>query len=169
MSNPKINSNIAKKLGMIVPDANDTTDPANIVSVEPHEIRPVQNEDLPDMTDQELALVEGQKQLELLINKGMKMMNEQYDETSNIEPKFRNRHIEMVSTILTATLDAVKHKTDLQVRVKDQRVKEQAFVKSDGSKGKMTTNYNFFGSREELRKLMNKAKNGESIEEVDDE
>ena len=172
MSNPpKINTNIARKLGMIVPDSNDTDDtaPANIVSVEPQEIKAVVNEDLPEMTDQEIALVEGQKQLEVLINKGMKMMNEQYDETPNLEPKFRNRHIEMVANILVATLDAVKHKTDLQIRVKDQRMKEQAFVKGTGTKGKLTTNYNFFGSREELRKLMNKAKNGEFIEESNDE
>jgi hypothetical protein len=169
MSNPKINANIAKKLGMIVPDTNDDGITTNLVSVEPHEINPVGNEDLPDMTDQEHALVEGQKQLELLINKGMIMMNEQYEETTNIEPKFRNRHIEMVTVILAATLDAVKHKTDLQVRVKDQRLKEQAFVKSKGTAGKMTTNYNFFGSREELRKLMDKAKNGEGIEESNDE
>jgi hypothetical protein len=48
-------------------------------------------------------------------------------------------------------------------------LKEQAFVKSKGTAGKMTTNYNFFGSREELRKLMDKAKNGEGIEESNDE
>ncbi len=169
MNNPKINANIAKKLGMIVPDTNDDDITTNLVSVEPHEINSVRNEDLPDMTDQEQALVEGQKQLELLINKGMTMMDEQYAETTNVEPKFRNRHIEMVTIILAATLDAVKHKTDLQVRVKDQRLKEQAFVKTKGAVGKMTTNYNFFGSREELRKLMDKAKNAESIEESNDE
>lgn len=170
MSKTKINTNIAKKLGMLVPDtSDDDSTPANLVTVDPHEIRPVKNEDLPDMTDEELALKEGQKQLELIINKSMKIVNEQYSETQNIEPKFRNRHIEMIATVLATCLDGVKHKTELQIKSKQQKLKEQSYSKESASKGKLTTNYNFYGSREELRKLMAKAKSGEGMEEPSDE
>ena len=88
----RLNPNIAIALDMDLPDEIAVEESAPMVIVEPHEIVTVPNEDLPDMTDLEVKVVQGEKQLEQIITKGMGMFTELYDELSGIDPKYRNRH-----------------------------------------------------------------------------
>lgn len=151
----RLNPNIAKALDMDLPEEDAIEESAPIVVVEPHEIVTVGNADLPDMTDLEVKVVQGEKQLEQIITKGMGMFTELYDELPGIDPKYRNRHLETTALVMGHTLDAIKHKTDHQLKRKKQRMEEAEFGK-DESKTNIGT-ANFYGSREDLMKMMSDA------------
>lgn len=150
----RLNPNIAKALDMELPENEPVEDSSPVIEVLPHEVVVVDNEELPEMSDIEHTMIEGQKQLEELIGKGMGMFSELYEELPEIEPKYRNRHLEITALIMGNTLDAIKHKTDLQIKRKDQRLKEASFRTPGESNSGNVTN-NFFGSREDLMELIN--------------
>lgn len=155
--NKKLNKNIADALDMRLPEGVDADDYNSIVSVEPHELSKIDNPDLPDMTDTDMSIAEGEKQLEELISKGMTMINSLYEELPEIEPKFRNRHMEITSILYQGTLSAISTKLDTQMKKKKHRLEEANFRKNgsskDGSGASKTVN-NFFGSREEIIRMM---------------
>ena len=154
----RLNPNIASALDMDMPDQDPIEDSAPMVTVEPHEIITLDNPDLPDMSDIETKTLEGEKQLEMLIEKGMGMFTELYDELPAIDPKYRSRHLEITALIMGNTLDAIKHKTKFQIDRTKQRMDQASFGISD--KGTTIQNANFYGSREEVMKIINDAKNG---------
>jgi hypothetical protein len=151
----RLNPNIAKALDMDLPEEAAVEASAPMVVVEPHEIVTVANDDLPDMSDLEVKVVQGEKQLEQIITKGMGMFTELYDELPGIDPKYRNRHLETTALVMGHTLDAIKHKTGHQLKRKKQRMEEAEFGKSDSNTNIGTAN--FYGSREDLLKYMNDA------------
>lgn len=155
----RLNPNIAEALDMELPDNPPVEDSAPLVVVEPHEIVRVDNPDLPDMSDIEVKNLEGEKQLETLIGQGMGMTQELYAELPEIEPKYRNRHLEITAMIMSETRGAIETKLAHQLKRKEQRLKEAGFgAQKDG--GKVTQN--FFGSREDIMKLINGGGSSES-------
>jgi len=156
----RLNKNIAEALDMEIPEEGLIEDRAPLVTVEPHEIISVDNPDLPDLSDIEYRLVEGEKQLDDFIGKSMGMFQELYEELPEVQPDKRNRHMEVTSMIMGTTLDAIKHKTDLQLKKKKQRMEEKSF--NGGSGRPQTINANFFGSREDIMKMLNDAKRAEA-------
>lgn len=152
----RLNPNIAKALDMELPDEAPIEDSAPLVVVEPHEIITIDNPDLPDMTDLEVKNLQGEKQLEQLISKGMGMFTELYDELPSIDVKYRNRHLEVSALVMGHTLDAVKTKIDHNLKRKKQRMEEAGFGKKEEGDTNIGT-ANFFGSREEIMKVLNDA------------
>lgn len=131
-----------------------------MVTVDTHEITVVDNPDLPDMSDIDEKMLEGEKQLEILIDRGLKMTTELYQELASVEPKYRNRHMEVTSMIMATALDAIRHKTELQLKKKEHRLKEKSFsgkqdadTPKDGGTG--------FRTREELMEYIRGARRGE--------
>ncbi len=155
----KVNNNFADIMDMEPLDQGEDTMPQ--ITVDAHEITVVENPDLPDMTDIDTKMCEGEKQLEVLIDKGICMTRELYDELPKIEPKYRNRHMEITSMVMGTALDAIKHKTELQLKKKEQRLKEKSYGGKETAKtpgGGSVTNNNFFGNREELMKFIKDSK-----------
>ena len=153
----KINPHFADILDMDMPE--EPADDHPLITVDAHEIAVVENPDLPDMTDIDSRLLEGEKQLEIVITAGINMTKEMYAELAGIEPKYRNRHMEVTSLVMSNTLDAIKHKTELQMKKKEMRMKEKSYggkEKAGGGGGNVTNN--FYGSREELMKIIREAK-----------
>lgn len=155
----RLNPNIAKALDMDLPEEPPVEDSAPVISVEPHELITLDNPDLPDMADIETKALEGEKQLEVLIEKGTGMFCELYDELPEIDPKYRNRHLEITALIMGNTLDAIKHKTEFQLKRKKQRMEEAKFGAGDGGSGSTQIN-NFYGSREDILKMIERAESG---------
>ena len=155
-----INPKFADILDMDMPE--EPADDQPMITVDAHEITVVDNPDLPDMTDIDSRLIEGEKQLEIIISKGISMTQELYEELSSIEPKYRNRHMEITSLVMGNTLDAIKHKTELQMKKKEMRMKEKSYggKENSGKSGGSTTN-NFFGTREDMLKFIREAKKNE--------
>ena len=156
----RLNPNIAKALDMDMPDEQPVEESAPLVTVEPHELVIPENEELPDLTDIEVKTLEGEKQLEQIITRGMGMFTELYDEIAGVDPKYRNRHLEVTALIMGNTLDAVKTKMDYQLKRKKQRLEEASFGKPESSTKIGTAN--FYGSREELLDLLENAKTVEA-------
>lgn len=155
----RLNKRIAEALEMELPDEEPVENSAPMITVEPHEIICVDNPDLPDLSDIEYRLVEGEKQLDDFIGKGMGMFKELYDGSTEVSPDKRNRHLEVATMVMSNTLDAIKHKNELQLKKKQQRMKEKEF--NGGSKPQNVT-ANFFGSREEILKMFKEAKKQEA-------
>lgn len=149
----KLNPKIAEALDMDLPE-EESTDNRSMVVVEPHELSMVDNEELPDMSDAETRLLEGEKQLEKVIKAGLETYNDLDDTRATVEPKFLSRHIETSGIILGHTLDAIKHKTDLQLKKMDMRMKQKGFgVQKQTKVADQQTNF-FVGSREDLMQIM---------------
>lgn len=147
-----INKTIAESLGMEVPDEEEVDN--SLVEIAPHEVPdPVDNPNLPNLADEDKRMLEGEKQLEKLIKMGMNTFSDLDEKRSDIDPKFLSRHIETTSQVFGLTLDAVKHKTDLQLKKKKQKLSEAGFEGKTDKNG--ATNNFFVGSREDLRKLIN--------------
>lgn len=156
----KINPNFADILDMDMPEGEPTDDLP--IAVDAHEIQIVENPDLPDMTDIDSRLLEGEKQLEIVISAGINMTREMYEELAKVEPKYRNRHMEVTSLVMSNTLDAIKHKTETQLKKKEMRMKEKAYTGKEKNLGAgRGASDGFFGSREELMKLIREAKKSE--------
>lgn len=150
----KLNKKIAEALEMELPPEEEIK--IVPVRVEPHEIAvPVSNPDLPSMIDIDVRLLEGEKQLEELIQRATTMLMDQYEKVTEIDPQYRNRHMEIASMFMSTIVDAVKHKTDLQLKKKEQRMKEAKFSTEGGDVGgPRTINATFIGTREELRQML---------------
>ena len=157
----QINPKFADILDMDMPE--EPVDDQPMITVDAHEITVVDNPDLPDMTDIDSRLIEGEKQLEVIISKGISMTQELYEELSSIEPKYRNRHMEITSLVMGNTLDAIKHKTELQMKKKEMRMKEKSYggKENSGKSGGGGTTNNFFGTREDMLKFIREAKKNE--------
>jgi len=151
----RLNPNIATALDMELPPEAPVETSAPLVTVAPHEIVTVVNDDLPDMSDLESKTIQGEKQLEQVISAGMGLFTELYEELPGIDPKYRNRHLETTALIMGHTLDAIKHKTGHQMKRKKQRMEEASFGAPDT--GTKIGTANFYGSREDLLTMMNDA------------
>ena len=146
----KLNPKIAEALEMDLPPEKEESQ-RSLITVDPHEITLVENEDLPDMTDAETRLLEAEKQLEVVINAGLGTYRDLDETRPSVEPKFLSRHIETSGLILGHALDAIKHKTDLQIRKMDMRMKQKGFGGKKDKGAAPTSQTNFFvGSREDL-------------------
>lgn len=158
----RLNSNIAEALDMELPEEIPLEDSAPMVVVEPHELAVVDNPDLPDMTDLDIKSVEADKQLEILIQRGMGMFTDLYKELPDIEPKYRARHLEVTAQMMGTTLDAIRHKSEHQLKRKKARLEEANFGKTTGDTKIGTAN--FYGTREELLKMIANAETAEATE-----
>jgi hypothetical protein len=157
----RLNPNIADALDMNPPDDSPETENTALVTVEPHEIAHVDNEELPEMADLETSILEAEKQREELIIKGMDMVAELYNELPKIEPKYRNRQLEIIALLMGETRTAVEHKSNHNLKRKEHRMKEAAFGKNSKGNTKIGT-ANFYGSREELLKAVDQLESEES-------
>lgn len=162
-----INKTIAETLGMEVPE--EVQEDHSLVEVAPHEMPvPVENPNLPDMTDTDHRMAEGEAQLEKLIKAGMNTFTDLDEKRHEIEPKYLSRHIETSSQMFGMTLDAIKHKTELQIKKKKARLEEAEFT-GPGDGGPNTQNNIFVGSREDLMNLLEEgAKTQAAPEDVHD-
>ena len=95
------------------------------------------------------------------------MFSELYEELPEIDPKYRNRHLEITALIMGNTLEAIKHKTEYQIKRKKARLEEAGFggAKTDGG----TQVNNFYGSREEVLDMIAKATDGGAPPDDDSE
>ena len=155
----KFNTQIAESLGMEIPQ--DDEPDTDLIVVEPHEIVSVDNPELPPMHDIERRSIEGEKQLEMVINESFKLFKLLEEGMTAVEPKYRNRHIEVLATVLRNGLAAIKHKNDLQLEKKKMRLKEADFIRKrrEAQQGGITSTVIeqqnvFVGNREDVLKSL---------------
>lgn len=166
----QINKKIAQSLDMEIPEDQEfEADPTNaLTTVEPHELTTVENPDLPDMMDIDRSLSEGEKQLEMVIRHGLGQMERLQDSWSDIDPKYRNRFIENVTSATNSTLDAIKFKNELQLKKKELRLKEDLHRKPDSAGGESGSTNNFFiGSREDLLRMFDEGQIEDDTEVIE--
>jgi hypothetical protein len=153
--NRHVNNNIAKALEMeVIHEEIDPLSDVSLVQVHSHEIIGLENPDLPPMEDIDRKTIEGEKQLEIMISKGLNMIGNMFDEIDEIDPKYRNRHLEIMSILYGSTLEAVKTKLNFQLSNRKQRLTEAGFIKQGKPNGNTTNN--FFGTREDILQFLSK-------------
>lgn len=171
----KYNKKMSAILGM--DDPGEGAAPAQeLIVVEPHEIVDVQNPDLPDMHDIYRKQLQGEKQLEEVINFALGYQQTLFDGLETVDPKYRSRQIEVANSTLGIALDAIKTKIKIQENQRKLRMEEAKFVRPakgdnspEGGGEESTepgTNNFFFGTREDLlqqiRNIQKGAKDGGS-------
>lgn len=152
-----INPLIQKALGVDMPEEIQPEPPTVLpVLVEPHELPTVvDNPALPDMADIDRRLSEGEKQLEEMITLGRGIIKQLHeDELPGTPLKMRRGMFEQMTAMFSRTLDAVKHKTKLQMEKRGQRMEEAAFSKRDAAGGGGVTNNVFVGTHEQMKEAL---------------
>jgi len=145
-----INKKMASILGMDIPEET----PTPIVEIAPHEIVTIDNDALPNMKDIDRKQLQGEHELQRVIEFSLGYQERLFDEVNSIEPKYRSRNIEVANATLGIALDAIKVKLKTQDEKKKMRLKEAEFVSPNkGSVGDTNNNF-YFGSREELIDMM---------------
>ena len=149
-----VNPKIQRALGMEVPEPEQPPSKLSLpVVVEPHEMPPlVDNPSLPDMTDIDRNLVEGEKQLEEMIQTGMGIVDRLYnEELPQSAPQFRRGVIEQIQMTYTAALNGIIHKTKLQLDKKKARLAEAGFARKEkAASGQGNVTNLFVGTREQV-------------------
>jgi len=145
-----INKKMASILGMDIPEETAT----EIVEIQPHEIVTIDNDDLPSMKDIDRKQLQGEHELQRVIDFSLGYQENLFDDIGSIEPKYRSRNIEVANATLGIALEAIKVKLKTQDDKKKMRLKEAEFV-APTKRGAGDTNNNFyFGSREDLISAM---------------
>lgn len=148
-----MNTKIAESLGMTIPDEIQDFDALRSeFATGLHEITIVDNPDLPKMTDIDLKLLEGEKQLEAFILKAFMQIDTMFKDAGNVSPDKKARYLEIASYIMERTFNAIKHKNEIQLKKKDMRMKEHKHSNEKSLSNPSTTNNIFVGTREEMRK-----------------
>lgn len=150
-----MNKKMAAILGADIPE--DEEAPKQIVAVEPHEIVTSDNPDLPDMHDINMKQLQAEKQLEEVIAFTLGYQKSLFDEVSTVDPKYRSRYVEVANGTLNLALDAIKTKLKVQENQRKLRMDEAEFQRPDGGKGDGATQNFFFGSREDLMLMAQRA------------
>jgi hypothetical protein len=141
-----INTKMAAILGMELPDEPAT----EIIEIAPHEIVVIDNPDLPPMRDIDRKQLQGEHELQRVIDFSLGYQETLFNEIGTIEPKYRSRNIEVANATMSIALDAIKTKLKTQDDKKKMRLKEASFVSPDSNNAGDTNNNFFFGSREDL-------------------
>lgn len=162
-----VHKRVAEVLGMAIPDEDKQSEAdmlsSELVLVAPHEIMEVPNQELPPLNDIATKMAEGERQLEELINHGLRAFKGAWAEVDQIDPKYRGRYLEVLGSLYGNVTAAITHKTDLQLKKADQRLKQAAFVKNkpsaagakpmEGAKN-VTNNVILTGTREEILNMV---------------
>ncbi len=130
-----LNTTAISALGIDMPE--DAQEQSNLPvpdPIHPSELVIVDNPNLPEMEDIETSLIEGERQLETLIQNGFDMFKALSEERSTIQPNYRNSHLERLIMIFQSTADVVKYKTELQLKKKKARLDDAKFPGRPGSK-----------------------------------
>jgi hypothetical protein len=142
-----INKNMAAILGMDIPEEIMHRE---IIEIPPHEIVSVDNPNLPAMHDINRKQLQGEHELQQVIDFTLGYQKTLFDDVGSIEPKYRSRSIEVANATMGIALDAIKVKLKTQEEKKKIRLKEAEFVPPSQKASGDTTNNWFVGSREEL-------------------
>ena len=107
------------------------------------------------MTDIDRRLSEGEKQLEEMITMGRTILKQLHeDELPTTPSKLRRGMFEQMTAMFSQTLDAVKHKTKLQMEKRGQRMEEAAFSKREAGGAGGVTNNVFVGTHEQMKEAL---------------
>lgn len=147
-----INPKIATILGMEIPE--EVADNNEVIVVEPHEIVSIDNKSLPPMHDLERKALQAEKELQMIIDSALGYQKELFEEATSVEPRLRNRYIEVANGTMNTALDAIKAKMKSIEDRRKGRLKEAEFTRPNESSNGSTNNF-FIGSREELLSIMN--------------
>jgi len=130
-----LNTTMISALGIDLPENSEEESNLPVPEpIHPHDIVLVDNPNLPEMEDIETNLIEGERQLETLIQNGFDMFKALSEERSTIQPNYRNSHLERLIMIFQSTADVVKYKTELQLKKKKSRLEDAKFPGRPGSK-----------------------------------
>lgn len=158
----RFNTNMAKALGADLPEEEqpDTIRAVVPVPVEPHEMpKRVVNPALPDMSDIDIRLTEGEKQLESVIGLGQKIIMELYADIPNIAANLRRGQIEQIALLYSHISAAVNNKVKLQLEKYKIRLEQAEFGgnKTDGTGEPLAIGTNgYVGKREEVLAMLAK-------------
>jgi hypothetical protein len=153
----KMHRRVAEVLGMEIQDDNDdvveeiTT---AIVPIPDDMEDPVDNPELPALQVEMTRIEHGQRQTELLIEKGIGAVITSLDELPLLPPQYQPRAREAASELFRAVSDLSKHKIEIQIKLAELKMKQAAFTrnKAAASQSALGSNNTIFISREELIK-----------------
>lgn len=145
----KIHQKVADALGMDMPD--DDIDDTNLIPVPAlTEINGIDNPDLPNV-DQELVRLEhGQRQGEVLLERGLVAVQGLLEEIALTPPMYKGRVVESAAELFKAVADLSRHKIDSQVKIAELKLKMAAFSRNRPIGPQSITGNTIIFNREEL-------------------
>lgn len=155
-----MNSKMISSLGVDLPEEAVEVSTVPIPEpIDPTSLVVINNPNLPPMEDIETNLVEGERQLESLIQTGLSMIKSMSEENGTLAPNLRNAHTERIVMVFQTTADVIKFKSELQLKKKKSRMDEAKFVGLSRSKDEkdgdpQVVNNNLFIQKDILHALV---------------
>lgn len=172
MSNDKIHQKVADVLGMELSDENDDEDfdpdnpmengfgpipEANAVVAVPDTVNEIDNPELPALHDEMVRIEHGQRQTEILLNRGIATVEQALGEIALMPPVYKARAMEAAAELFKAVGDLSKFKIEVQIKLADMRMKQQAFTRNKPGAAPSTlgSGNTFVFNREDVMRVIN--------------
>lgn len=173
MSNDKIHQKVADVLGMELTDddAEEDFDPdnpmengfgpipeANAVVAVPDNVNEIDNPELPALHDEMIRIEHGQRQTEILLNRGIATVEQALGEIALMPPVYKARAMEAAAELFKAVGDLGKFKIEVQIKLAEMRMKQAAFTRNKSTQpaaSALGTGNTFVFNREDVMKVIN--------------
>lgn len=165
MSKPfdQIHRKVADALGMQVPE--EEVEETNRVPVPATtEIAEVDNPDLPNVLQELVRLEHGQRQGEVLLERGLVAVQGLLSEIALTPPMYKGRVVESAAELFKAVADLSRHKVDSQVKIAELKLKMAAFSRNRSVGAQTFAGNTIIFNREELIRQF-----GDTPVKIDDE
>jgi hypothetical protein len=120
----RIHEKVAEMLGMEMPE---NVEKSVVPMPSPHEVKGVDNPELPDL-DRELQRLEhSQRQTEVLIDQGMIAIQSTFSDLMTMPAMYKPKHLMAAAELFTAVSALNQHRTDTQLKQVELKLKLTAF------------------------------------------
>lgn len=173
----KIHRRVAEVLGMAVDEEDppfmqdadiDIEEPAIIAL--PEVVAGVENPELPVLQEELIRIEHGQRQTEVLLERGLTAVQKALAELPLITPQYKPRAMEAAAELFKAVADLSKFKVEVQIKLTELKMKQASFVRSKSPTNPLGSGNTFVINREELiRAYQKKIKKNDGEDDDDDE
>lgn len=120
----------------------------------------VDNPELPVLHDEMMRLEHGQRQTEFLLEQGLVAVQQSLAELNLMPPMYKPKAVLAAAELFSAVANLSQHKTDVQLKRMELKLKLAAFSRNKASSNNITGN-TFIINREELIKAYNESDEGD--------
>jgi hypothetical protein len=158
----RIHQKVADILDMDVneAEAEEDFDDSLVPVPESHEITLVDNPELPALHEEMLRLEHGERQTEFLLEHGLAAVQQSLTELNLMPPMYKPKAVMAAAELFSAVANLSQHKTDVQLKRIELKLKLAAFSRNKAASNNITGN-TFIINREELIKAYSETEEGD--------
>jgi hypothetical protein len=151
------------------PGFDSMPDAKSVVAV-PDAITEIDNPELPNLREEMIRIEHGQRQTEVLLNRGIATVEQALGEIALMPPVYKARAMEAAAELFKAVADLNKFKVEVQIKLSDLKMKQAAFTRNKSTQpSPLGTGNTFVFNREDAIRVINEQLNKKPKEDGTDQ